>query len=184
LAGVAVVSFVMLGFQSGVVSDPTLLQFFVAGAIAICAMILPGISGSFLLLTLGMYAAVLHAVNEREIAEVAIFMLGAVVGLALFSTLLSYLLDRYHDLVLAALIGLMIGSVRVLWPWPNGVGTISDVEDELVEGTALGWPEDAADFLWPTLLAIAAFVVVLGLAKYGERRDGSSTSDREPLTAG
>ena len=80
-------------------------------------------------------------------------MVGAVIGLALFSTLLSWLLEHHHDVVLAALIGLMIGSVRVLWPWPNGVGIISDVEEEVVTGTDLGWADSFGDFLWPTLLA-------------------------------
>ncbi len=64
----------------------------------------------------------------------------------------------------------MVGSVRVLWPWPNGVGIISDEEDELVKGTGLGWADDVASFVWPTLLALAAFAIVLGIAAYGDRR--------------
>ena len=115
--------FFALGFQSGPVTDPALPVFLGAGAIAICAMILPGISGSFLLLMMGMYAAVLGAVHDRELVQLGVFLLGAVIGLSLFSSLLSWLLDRYADLVLAALIGLMIGSLRVLWPWPNGSGS-------------------------------------------------------------
>ncbi|MCB0818912.1 MAG: DUF368 domain-containing protein, partial [Flavobacteriales bacterium] len=124
-AVVAVLTFAVLGLQSGVVSDPSLLAYFGGGAIAICAMILPGISGSFLLLMLGMYAPVLASVNDRELSHLAVFLVGAVLGLALFSTLLNWLLTRYADLMLAALVGLMLGSVRVLWPWPNGVGVIS-----------------------------------------------------------
>ena len=170
VGGVAIASFVLLGFQSGIVNDPTPMQFLGAGAIAICAMILPGVSGSFLLVMMGMYAGLLGAVNDRDFPDVAVFMVGAVIGLALFSTLLSWLLENHHDRILASLIGLMLGSVRVLWPWPNGVGVISDEEAEAVKGTTLGWADDLGSFLWPTLLAVAAFAVVLGVSTFGDRR--------------
>ena len=103
--------------------DPSALAFFGAGILAICAMILPGISGSLILLMLGMYAPVLGAVTDREFGTIIVFALGAVVGLALFSQLLYWLLEHHHDNVLAALIGLMAGSARILWPWPDGIGS-------------------------------------------------------------
>lgn len=168
---VAVATFLLLGFQSGAVSDPSLIAFIAAGAIAICAMILPGISGSFLLLVMGMYAALLNAIHDRELDRVAVFMVGAVIGLALFSTLLGWLLDNHHDPLLAALTGLMIGSIRVLWPWPNGVGIISDEADEVVSGTGMDLPMDGADFIWPTLLAIGAFIIVVGLTSLQPAHD-------------
>ncbi len=164
MAAVALATFVLLGFQSGPVADPSLPAYFGAGAIAICAMILPGISGSFLLLMMGMYAAVLGAVHDRELALIAVFGLGATVGLALFSSALGYLLDHHHDLVIGALIGLMVGSIRVLWPWPNGVGIISEEAGESISGTALGLPS-AETWLWPSLLAVFAFVVVVVLGR-------------------
>ncbi|MEM7286531.1 MAG: DUF368 domain-containing protein [Actinomycetota bacterium] len=182
LGVVAVAAFILLGFQSGAIADPSPIQFFGAGAIAICAMILPGISGSFLLLMMGMYAGLLGAVNEREIPDVAIFMVGAVIGLALFSTLLSWLLEHHNDRVLAAIIGLMIGSARVLWPWPNGVGVISEEEDEVVKGTELGWADDLGSFAWPTVLAVVAFALVLGISVYGERRM-AARAEAEPVNA-
>lgn len=169
-AGVGLVTFAGLGLQSGVVEDPSLLAFFGAGLIAICAMILPGISGSFLLLMMGMYAPVLAAVSDREIVSLLAVAIGATIGLALFSSLLGWLLHHHADPLLAAVIGLMIGSVRVLWPWPNGVGIISDVEAESVSGTSLGWAESWSSFLWPTVLAGAAFAFVLGLSILAERR--------------
>ena len=126
--------------------------FFLAGAIAICAMILPGISGSFILVMLGMYTEVLGAVNDRNFFVLFVFVLGCVVGLALFSTLLNWLLELYHRWVLAAMIGLMLGSTRVLWPWPGGTDT-----------TTLAMPSD--DVAIPVLLIVvgAAVVVIVDL---------------------
>ncbi|MBS3941183.1 MAG: DUF368 domain-containing protein [Actinobacteria bacterium] len=125
---VGAVFFVLLGLRSGAVTDPSLIIYLVAGMIAICAMILPGVSGSFLLLMLGMYTNVIGSVRDRDLAVIAVFGLGCALGLAAFSTLLNWLLTRHHDLVLAAMIGLMVGSVRVLWPWPSdpvsGVGDV------------------------------------------------------------
>lgn len=124
--------------------------FFLAGAIAICAMILPGISGSFLLVMLGMYTEVLGAVNDRNIFVLVMFALGCVVGLALFSTLLNWLLQRYHRWVLAAMIGLMLGSTRVLWPWPGGTNT-----------TTLSMPAD--DVAVPVMLMVFGAAVVVAV---------------------
>ncbi len=164
MALVGVAAFILLGFQSGPAADPPLLAYFGAGAIAICAMILPGISGSFLLLMMGMYAAVLGAIHDRDLAIIAVFGVGAIVGLALFSTLLGWLLERYHDPLLAALIGLMVGSLRVLWPWPNGVGIISEEEGESISGTGLGLPEDG-QLVLPVVLAVVAFALVVGVSR-------------------
>jgi putative membrane protein len=164
MVAVGAVTFFLLGFQSGPVSDPSALAFFGAGAIAICAMILPGISGSFLLLMMGMYAAVLGAVHDRggsDLVNLAIFFAGAVVGIALFSTALGWLLDRFHDRMLAVLIGLMIGSFRVLWPWPFGVGIISEVEGESISGTGLNLPADGEPVIMPIALAVVSFIVVV-----------------------
>jgi putative membrane protein len=131
MLGIGAAMFLLLGLRSDTEVPDSALEvvtkpwwvFFLAGAIAICAMILPGISGSFILVMLGMYTEVLGAVNDRDFGILIAFMLGCVVGLALFSTLLNWLLERYHRWVLAAMIGLMLGSTRVLWPWPNGTNT-------------------------------------------------------------
>ncbi len=119
---VAVALFLLLGLGEGQASaEPTVLAFVGAGALAICAMILPGISGSLILLMLGMYAPALSAVRDRDLVTIAALALGAIVGLALFSQVLNWALRNHHDPVLAALVGLMAGSTRVLWPWPDGV---------------------------------------------------------------
>lgn len=160
----AVVLFVGLGLrtettaEAAEVTTAPLWAFAASGAVAICAMILPGISGSFLLVMLGMYGDVLGAVNDRSLLPVALFIAGCVVGLALFSRLLAWLLDHHHDRVVAAMIGLMLGSVRILWPWPAGTAT-----------TELGAP--SGDVIVPVALALGGFVFVLALGRLGAVRE-------------
>ncbi|MYJ35227.1 MAG: DUF368 domain-containing protein, partial [Acidimicrobiaceae bacterium] len=160
MAVAALATFGLLGLQSGPVADPSLLVLAGAGAIAICAMILPGISGAFLLLMLGMYGAVINVVTDLRYLEAAVFLAGAAVGLGLFSTVLGRLLDQARDPVMAVLVGLMFGSLRVLWPWPNGVGVISRHENEIISGTGLDWP-GASEWAAPTAAAVVGFAVVL-----------------------
>ena len=165
---VAVAVFFLLGFQSGPIADPSPLVFVGAGALAICAMILPGISGSFILLMIGMYTAVLGVIHDREIGKAALIGLGCVIGLALFSSVLGWIMERAFNPVMAGLIGLMLGSLRVLWPWPNGVGVIAEDESEVIDGTGLEWPA-GDEWFQPVALAVIAAIVVLGLAQIGAR---------------
>jgi putative membrane protein len=175
IIGVGIVTFILLGLRGGTSEesvgqavDPALWAFFIAGAIAICAMILPGVSGSFLLVIMGMYAPVLAAVSDRDFVTLAVFLAGAVVGLALFSQVLHYALQRSHDLVLAALIGLMAGSLRVLWPWPDGV-----------DSTEMALPGE--DAVVTVVLAVVAFVVVFVVARYAQGLEAAREHpDAEP----
>ena len=132
------------------------LVFFLSGALAICAMILPGISGSFILVMIGMYTEVLGAVNDRDLLALGAFALGCVVGLAIFSSMLGWALEHHHDLVMSAMIGLMLGSLRVLWPWPGGTNT-----------TTLEAP--SGEIWLPIALAVVGFVVVVGIEQIGTR---------------
>ena len=175
---VGVVMFVLLGLQSGPVLDPSPIMLVGAGSLAICAMILPGISGSFILLMIGMYAAVLGAVDERAIADIAFVGIGAIIGLALFSSLLNHLLDNHHDLVMAVLIGLMFGSLRVLWPWPHGVGIIEREANETIPGTGLEMP-NGAPWVLPIVLAVVAAVAVVAVSSMVRPAEHV---DREPAT--
>ena len=169
-AVVALILFALLGLGDGdtAVVAPSLIAYFAAGALAICAMILPGISGSLILLLIGMYAPVLAAVNDRDFLVVGVFALGAIVGLAIFSQVLHWALHRHHDLILAALVGLMAGSLRVVWPWPEGV-----------ESAALGAPGD--DWLTVTVAGVIGFIVVFVIARLAPS-DAEEIS--EPLPAG
>ena len=100
-----------------IVMEMTYLNIFIGGCIAICAMLLPGISGSFILLLLGLYTSVLSAAKNIDIAVLATFAAGCIVGLLSFSHLLSALLRKYHDATLIFLTGLMLGTLGKIWPW-------------------------------------------------------------------
>jgi putative membrane protein len=167
-AVVALILFALLGLGDGdtAVAEPSLIAYFAAGALAICAMILPGISGSLILLLIGMYAPVLAAVNDRDFLVVGVFALGAIVGLAIFSQVLHWALHRHHDLILAALVGLMAGSLRVVWPWPEGV-----------ESAALGAPGD--DWLTVTVAGVVGFAVVFVIARLAPS-DADEISEQLP----
>lgn len=134
-AVVAVVAAILTFLVVGAVPVETpnnLPAMFISGAIAICAMILPGISGSFLLVIMGKYSQVLGAVTDRDIVTLVVFACGAVVGLAMFSRLLSWLFANYHDVTMAALTGVMVGSLRKVWPWKEVLVTRVDSHGEIV----------------------------------------------------
>ena len=152
-------------------ADPEAPVLFGAGAVAICAMVLPGVSGSFLLLMMGMYATLIDIVDDRLLTDAAVFGAGAVFGLACCSTLLTRLLaDRPHE-VLAVMVGLLLGSTRVLWPWPNGVGVVSQHTDKAISGTGLGWPDATSGLVSPTVLAVAAMTLVLVIDRLVQSSD-------------
>ncbi|MDX5337542.1 MAG: DUF368 domain-containing protein [Cyclobacteriaceae bacterium] len=144
---------------------------FVAGAIAICAMILPGISGSFILLILGKYETILKAVSEKDIFTLALFASGCVVGILSFSRVVSFLLRKFHSATIGLLSGFMLGSVNELWPWKivTAWRTSSSGEQKpfLTENL---WPAEYADQVGnnPQILsAVLAFsfgiALVLGI---------------------
>jgi len=109
------------------VSTPNASWFiFVSGFIAICAMILPGISGAYILVLLGKYHYILEALNNKDFFTLFIIASGALVGLISFAQILGWLLKKYHDLTMAILIGLMLGSLRKIWPWKETVTTFID----------------------------------------------------------
>jgi putative membrane protein len=105
---------------------------FIAGAIAICAMILPGISGAFILLLLGKYEFIIRSLIELNFPVIIVFTIGCVVGLLSFSHLLTWILDRYHDLTVALLAGFMVGSLNKVWPWKEVISYRIDSTGEQV----------------------------------------------------
>lgn len=134
-----------------------------SGGLASCAMILPGISGSFILLLLGKYSFALNAINERILLDLLLLGVGAVAGLILFANLLSWLLKKYHDITIALLVGFMIGSLNKIWPWKETLETIL-VEGKLkplVEKNVLPVPGAADDQFALALLMMAAGIGVI-----------------------
>ena len=103
-----------------------------SGAIAICAMILPGISGAFILLLLGKYQFIMQAVGDLNVPVIVIFVVGAAAGIISFSHLLSWLLKHWHDVTVAVLMGFMVGSLNKVWPWKEVVETYTDSHGKIM----------------------------------------------------
>lgn len=116
---VGIVSAYLITGMTPVSSDNNLLIIFGSGMIAICAMILPGISGSFLLLVMGKYEYILNALVERNVLVLGVFALGCIVGILASSRVISWLLKHYHAITISLLSGFMLGSINKLWPWKN-----------------------------------------------------------------
>ncbi|UPQ89505.1 DUF368 domain-containing protein [Vibrio sinaloensis] len=159
--------------------EPTSINVLFAGAIAICAMILPGISGSFILLLIGMYAPVLGAVKSFDIQVLALFLTGCVAGLLSFSHVLSWLLKHFRDLTLVFLTGLMLGTLPKIWPWKETISWRTNSKGEqvpLVEHNLTPFDFEAvtsqsSQLGMAILCMLFAIVLVLGLEKFAEQRD-------------
>ena len=144
------------------IANPSAFQIFGAAAITICAMILPGVSGAFLLLVMGLYEATTTAIKSMDLAYIFIFGAGAATGIGLFSRLLKWLLDKHHDTTMAALVGLMAGSLRALWPW-------QDAERNLLSPAT-------GDAIMPVIvLGIIGFAFIITLVVWEHRRKGLAT---------
>ena len=193
----AVIAFVLVGLpRSGDAADPSLWRVGGTAAVAINAMILPGVSGAFLLEVFGLYRPTLEALRSLDVPYVAAFCLGAGVGLGLAAKGLSWLLDRHHDLTMTVLVGLLAGSLRALWPWvgfaehASSDGIVKRVPDPsmllgpgadpatLLGGGGVGWVPVVA-------LALLGFGLVTGLAWVGRKRldaaDGALAHEHDEI---
>ncbi|MBY5993896.1 DUF368 domain-containing protein [Ferrimonas balearica] len=158
--------------------EATYLNFLFGGMLAICAMILPGISGSFILLLLGLYGPVLAAVKGLDLTVIAIFACGCVLGLLTFSHLLSFLLRRFHGLTLAFLCGLMLGTLNKVWPWKEVLSWRTNSSGErvpLLEQAVSPWQFElltgaSAQLPLALLCAVAGVALVLGLERFAAQR--------------
>ena len=148
---------------------------FMCGAIAICAMLLPGISGSFILLILGKYAYVLGALSTLDLMVILPFVLGCLTGLLLFSRFLKWLLDRWHATTLATLIGLLLGSLWRIWPYQQLQEEVIRDKPRVVGATPF-WPESIDVAIVGGL--IAGIVFVLALEVYASRMKPSQPRGR------
>lgn len=137
---------------------------FLSGAIAINAMILPGISGAYILVLLGKYKYILSAVNSRDIFTLAIVLAGAAIGLTTFVRLLSWLLDKYRNITMTLLTGLMIGSLRRLWPWKSDANPMNPILPETINN----------EILLSIAIAIAGMMAILIITKISAKMERSS----------
>lgn len=161
LLAAAVAAFFLTGLPQTELDDPPLWLVFFGAAIAINALVLPGVSGSFLLLAMGLYVHVEHALDERNLAFIGVFALGAMVGLGSFVKLLQWLLHHRRQATMAVLAGLMVGSLRSLWPWQG-----EQNELQAPSGSLIG----------PILLALLGATVIL-VAILWESKQRKSTAD-------
>lgn len=162
----AVGAFILVGSTpSETPHTPILLV--LSGALAICAMILPGISGAFILVLLGKYAYVLGAVKNFDIFTIALVGVGAVAGLVSFARLLRWMLNKNHDLVVAILTGFMLGSLRKVWPWK----TFETISETFVRETNFIPTIVNGEVVIAALLMIAGIAAIIVVEGYANRRE-------------
>ncbi len=153
-----------------------LVMLFFAAALAISAMVLPGISGSFVLLLLGAYFDVLHAVNDRQVIVLAVFCLGLGVGLLVFSRIMNFLLEKLYNITMAFMIGLMVGSLYVLWPFKKIVIVVTEsvYTEKIYRETVYPCniiPESFGSVEIMSLVAVVAgAVIIAGFYFYSRKR--------------
>lgn len=159
-----------------------------SGALAICAMILPGLSGSFILVLLGKYEYFVRAVNDRDFAALFWAAVGAVVGLVTFAQLLSWLFKRYRDVTIAVLTGFMLGSLRKVWPWKETLEYMTDRHGELVpivERNVLPALQVDGHFnfmiLFAIMSALLGLALVLVIERWGANDQARIEAQREKL---
>jgi putative membrane protein len=140
----------------------TLGFFYVSGIIAICAMILPGISGSFMMLMMGVYFDILICINELLLVPLSCFALGCITGLLVFTRFLNFLLRCYHDLTMSFLLGLVLGSLYAIWPFKSfgmADGRRVDIENMLPAAFTQNEAVTIITFVAGCLL-VAAFIII------------------------
>jgi putative membrane protein len=179
LVGVAVA--VTIALSPAMRLDMGYVGVFLAAFLAICAMILPGISGSFILVLLGMYSTVLTAIKSLDLAFILVFAVGAASGLLCFSRLLHWLLNRFHQATMALLTGFLFGSLAVVWPWKRVLAWVEGSHGQLKP--AQQFPVSPADFqvytgqepqLWycVALMMLGFALVWLVHARWGNNLSG------------
>jgi putative membrane protein len=150
---------------------------FICGALAICAMILPGISGAFILLLLGKYSYIINSLTQFRWSVLVVFIAGCIVGILSFSRFLSFILKNYHNATVALLAGFMLGSLNKVWPWREVLEYVTNSEGQQVpvfDRSILPWNyleitgKDPQVFQAILMMALGVFIVVL-IEKIAER---------------
>ena len=163
------------------------INLFLAGCIAICAMVLPGISGSFILLLMGMYAHVIGAVKSLDVVNLGIFAAGCLVGILAFTRLLSWFLHHYKNATLALLTGFMLGSLNKIWPWKQTLSTRINSKGEQVPVDQVNVMPDQfmaltgkdPQLLYSIGLMILAIILVLAMEFVASQKGSGKQSQAE-----
>jgi putative membrane protein len=147
--------------------------YFLSGALAISAMVLPGISGAFILVLLGKYQTLLSAVTSRDVVPLFWVVAGAGIGIVSFAQVLGWLFKRFHDVTVAVLVGMLIGSLRKIWPWKETLQTMIDrhgkaipIAERNILPSALTWEVGAT-----VLLAALGFLLIWQITAWAEKRE-------------
>ena len=154
--------------------NESLPYLFLSGALAVCAMILPGISGAFILVLLGSYKTVLDAVHERDFQLLAIVALGALFGLLSFSKLLKWMFSKFKDATLALLTGFIIGSLPKIWPWKKVLESREFDEKTIAVREENVWPlnyDGEPQLYWALGLAALGFCLIFILEHFASKKD-------------
>lgn len=159
----AIATYWLVGMQAFQTPSNPIFLFF-AGAIAICAMILPGISGSYLLLIMGKYQQVLEAINNRDFVSMAIFGAGIVLGILSFVRVVSWLLNRWRHITLITLTGIMAGALRTVWPWKEVLTTRINSKGEEVPLTQMNIAPADGTLAMAVVFLIVGIIVVVGIS--------------------
>lgn len=176
--GIALGSGIAIGFLVTrlvpVEAEVTALALFTGGCIAVCAWILPGLSGSFILLTLGLYQAVIDAIKSLDVVVLAWVGLGCVVGILTFSRVLTILLARFHDVTIGVLVGFMVGSLVRIWPWKHTTsyqiksdgGQIPVVQEPVLPTSYQALTGMEPEMLMALIACLLGAVVILALDRF------------------
>ncbi|MBU0468506.1 MAG: DUF368 domain-containing protein [Candidatus Omnitrophica bacterium] len=145
---------------------------FLCGIIAISTMILPGISGSFILVLLGKYFYILEAVNDRNLSVLSIFALGACLGLLVFVRILSWLFNKYHDITISALTGIVIGSLSKIWPWKETLKYVTSHSGKIIPIEQINILPNAIDseLIFAVILMITGVLSAMALSSSSEEK--------------
>ena len=170
IIGAAVAYYITTLPPSG--NTESLPYIFLSGALAVCAMILPGISGAFILVLLGSYKTILDAVHERNVTTIAVVAVGAVFGLLSFAKLLKWMFNNYKNITLAVLTGFILGSLNKIWPWKRVldeqvIGEKTIVVDENVSPFAYAGDNQ---FIYAFIAAIIGFSLIFILERTASKK--------------
>ena len=163
LIGIAIAVFI--AFLPPAQSNDAVWYVFLCGIVAVCSMILPGLSGSYILLLMGNYLLVLQAISGLDLGIIIPLGLGCVVGLVAFSRLLSYLFAHYKDITIALLTGFVIGSLLIIWPWKETHYEAITPDKLKAVGYDWLWPQADGPVMIALLLMVIGFLLVWGMER-------------------